>query len=309
MVLMRLGPRSSLLFGLLIIACVAPVAAPTPSSTAIQTVAPAPTPSPIPAPTPTPTPVPTPSPTPTPRPSPAAADDPATIATQLTAAERAIRDPNVIGEELAYHGQLQQRVYRRLAAHPEWHDAVVAALPQELRAAVMRNLDASKDLGDLNEPAKELPRWTIKAPAPLEELLRYYREAEAEFGVPWSYLASIHLIETRMSRIHGNSTAGAQGPMQFIPSTWAAFGAGGDINNDRDAIRGAARYLRSNGAPERMANALFRYNNSNSYVRAVTDYAEVMRAEPAAFRGYYQWQVFYALATGDVLLEVGYERK
>ena len=52
-----------------------------------------------------------------------------------------------------------------------------------------------------------------------------------------------------------------------------------------------------------MANALFRYNNSQSYVRAVTDYAEVMRADPASFRGYYQWQVYYALATGSIAAE------
>lgn len=290
-----------LLIGLLLASC-APAPS-TPSTTVIVALVPTTSP------TPTPTPVPTPSPSPTPRPSPAAGSDAAALALQLASAERAIRDPKVVGDDLAWNGHLQQLVYRRLAAHPEWHEAVLAALPEDLRGAVMRNLDASKDLGDLNEPAKELPLWRIVAPKPMAELLGYYREAEAEFGVPWSYLASINLIETRMGRIRGTSTAGAQGPMQFIASTWAAFGGGGDVNNDRDAIRGAARYLRSNGAPERMANALFRYNNSQSYVRAVTDYAEVMRADPAAFRGYYQWQVYYALATGDVLLEVGYHRE
>src|SRR5437899_2712296 len=77
--------------------------------------------------------------------------------------------------------------------------------------------------------------------------------------VPWSYLAAIHLVETRMGRIRATSVAGAQGPMQFMPATWERYGEG-DVNSDRDSIRAAARYLRANGAPGRMADALFRYN-------------------------------------------------
>jgi hypothetical protein len=57
-----------------------------------------------------------------------------------------------------------------------------------------------------------------------------------------------------------------------------------------------------------MPNALFRYNNSQRYVRAVTAYAEVMRAEPDAYRGYYHWQVYYLTTKGDILLPVGYGR-
>lgn len=87
----------------------------------------------------------------------------------------------------------------------------------------------------------------------------------------------------------------------------AAFGEG-DINDDRDAIRAAARYLRHNGATANMANALFRYNNSQRYVRAITLYAELMRVDPAAYRGYHGWQVYYLTTQGDVLLPVGYRR-
>jgi membrane-bound lytic murein transglycosylase B len=61
--------------------------------------------------------------------------------------------------------------------------------------------------------------------------------------VPWYFLASINLVETRMGRIHGLSTAGAQGPMQFLPSTWAAC-CTGDIEDAHDAIVGAATYLK-----------------------------------------------------------------
>ena len=249
----------------------------------------------------------TPQPTPTPRPDPpVAASDPEGLGTQIVAAERAVRDPRVIGAELAWFGHLQQLTYRRLAARPELRDTVLAALPAEIRGVATANADATADLRATVVPGPDLPKtWRIVEPAPLDDRARYYRDAEAEFGVPWSYLAAIHLVETRMGRIRGTSTAGAQGPMQFIPSTWAAYGEG-DINSDRDSIRAAARYLRANGAPGNMANALFRYNQSQRYVRAVTAYAEVMRADPDAYRGYYHWQVYYLTTGGDNLLPVGY---
>lgn len=253
------------------------------------------------------TPTPSPSPTATPRADPpVAASDPDALAFQIVIAERAVRDASVTGADLAWFGHLQQLTYRRLAARPEWRDTVLAALPADIRVPATANADATADLRATVIPGPNLPTaWRIVEPAPLDDLARFYREAEAEFGVPWSYLASIHLVETRMGRIRGTSTAGAQGPMQFIPSTWAAYGEG-DINSNRDSIRAAARYLKANGAPGNMANALFRYNQSQRYVRAVTAYAEVMRADPNAYRGYYHWQVYYLTTGGDILLPVGY---
>ena len=256
-----------------------------------------------------PTATPTPQPTPTPRvePPPVAAD-PVAIAAQIADAERAIRDGRVTGAELAWMGHLQQRIYRTISARPEWREPFLAAVPVAIRGVVTANLDATSELRATVVPGPDLPTaWRIVDPAPLDDLARFYREAETEFGVPWSYLASIHLVETRMGRIRGTSVAGAQGPMQFMPGTWAAYGEG-DVNSNRDAIRAAARYLKANGAPANMPNALFRYNNSQRYVRAVTAYAEVMRADPSAYRGYYGWQVYYLTTKGDILLPVGYGR-
>ena len=239
---------------------------------------------------------------------PPVAADPVAIAAQIANAERAIRDLKVTGAELAWTGHLQQRIYRTISARPEWREAFLAAVPEAIRGVVTSNLDATSELRATVVPGPDLPTaWRIVDPAPLDDLARFYREAETEFGVPWSYLASIHLVETRMGRIRGTSVAGAQGPMQFMPGTWAAYGEG-DVNSDRDAIRAAARYLKANGAPANMPNALFRYNNSQRYVRAVTAYAEVMRSEPDAYRGYYGWQVYYLTTKGDILLPVGYGR-
>src|SRR5207302_6314466 len=129
---------------------------------------------------------------------------------------------------------------------------------------------------------KTLPDWKIVEPASIDDLLHYYKEAEAQFGVSWYYLAAIHLVETRMGRIRGLSSAGAQGPMQFMPATWAMYGKG-DIDNDHDAILGAARYVKPAGAPANMQKALIAYKHSQAYVNAQMLYADAMHANPPAY--------------------------
>ena len=237
---------------------------------------------------------------------PVAAGNPAGLAAQIAAAEAAVRDPATPPAALERAGHEAQVAYRAVAEKPEWLDQVVAAVPPALAPTVRANVTAGIELRALTKPRTSLPPWEIVAPAPAEELLGYYRDAERQVGVPWQYLAAIHLSETRMGRIRGTSSAGAQGPMQFMPATWQQYGAGGDINSNRDAILAAARLLKRNGAPDNMANALFNYNRSQRYVRAVTAYAEQMRADERAYYGYYHWQVYYRLVEGDRHLPVGY---
>lgn len=238
---------------------------------------------------------------------PVAATTPAGLADQIAAAEATVRDPAAVGAAVERAAQEQQVAYRALAEKPEWLDEVARRVPAGLAPTVRANVTAGIELRALTKPRTSLPPWRIVAPAPADELLGYYKDAERQIGVPWQYLAAIHLVETRMGRIRGTSTAGAQGPMQFLPSTWTQYGAGGDINSNRDAILAAARLLKRNGAPGNMSNALFNYNRSQRYVTAVTAYAEQMRADERAYQGYYHWQVYYRLESGDRLLPVGYE--
>ena len=226
----------------------------------------------------------------------------------LAMAEAAIRNPATPPADIATLGQAQQRAYGTLLSHPEWDPEVKALIPDTLRGTVEANLVAARELRALNgivEPDRPLPKWRIVAPDPPEQLLPLYKAAGAAAGgVPWEYLAAIHLVETRMGRIKGDSTAGAQGPMQFIPSTWDIYGQGGDITSNRDAIYAAARLLRATGAPSNMARALRAYNNSARYVTAVTKYAEQMAADERAYLGYHAWQVYYGtrlLPEGTVL--------
>jgi membrane-bound lytic murein transglycosylase B len=224
------------------------------------------------------------------------------LAAQLTTAETAIRDPATHAGKLPALGRAQQRAYRALVRQPRLVPEVLAQLPPRLRRVVQANVLAGSELRKLNGPARRLPQWRIVAPAPAGQLLAAYRAAQAELAVPWEYLAAIHLVETRMGRIRGTSSAGAQGPMQFLPSTWKRYGHGGDIQATGDAILAAARLLRANGAPADMAGALYAYNPSRRYVRAVSAYAGQLQANRRAFLGYYHWQVFY----GDTLLPEGY---
>ena len=234
------------------------------------------------------------------------ATEPARIADDLVADEFTLRDPAAAEPALAAAAHRQQAAYRVLGRRPEWDPIVRPRIPPPLREIYDRNVDARRQLSAMGRPKDTLPAWRIVAPRPPGELAGYYREAQAAFGVDWNYLAAINLIETGFGRVAGVSTAGAQGPMQFMPATFAAYGAGGDILDPRDSIMAAGRYLAANGFARDRDHALYRYNNSNRYVRAVHDYAAVIAAHPRSFAGYHRWDVYYNTVAGDILLPVGY---
>ena len=84
-------------------------------------------------------------------------------------------------------------------------------------------------------------------------LLPIYQACGTQYGIPWEVLAAINKIETAFGTNLNVSTAGAVGWMQFMPSTWEAYGvdANGDGRKDPynpvDAICAAARYLKAAG--------------------------------------------------------------
>jgi hypothetical protein len=283
----------------------------TPATVAVATT-PAQRFTPEPTRTPAPTAVPTVAPTQAPNwtDAPVIANDAAALGVQLATIETYTHDPAITGDQLAWAGHAEQLSIARLADYPEWTDQVLAALPAGPRATIAASIEAGKQLRQLHAGPipKSLPDWHIVQPPPIEELMSYYKEAEKTFGVPWYFLASINLIETRMGRIRGDSSAGAQGPMQFIPSTWAAYGAGGDVNSYHDSILAAGRYLKAAGAPGDMAKAIFAYNHSSFYVNAVTAYGESMHADPTAYRGFYGWQVYYPTQDGPIWMPPGWKK-
>ncbi len=122
-------------------------------------------------------------------------------------------------------------------------------------------------------------------------LLPIYQAAGIEYGVRWEVLAAINEIETDYGRNLNVSSAGALGWMQFIPSSWQAYGV--DANKDGkkdpynpvDAIFAAARYLKAAGYEKDVRGAVFAYNHADWYVDSVLLRARLIAGVPADLVG------------------------
>jgi hypothetical protein len=122
-------------------------------------------------------------------------------------------------------------------------------------------------------------------------LLPIYQAAGAAYGIPWQVLAAINEVETDYGRDLSVSSAGAEGWMQFLPSTWGQYGL--DVNNDgfedpynpADAIFGAARYLKAAGGDTDIRAAILAYNHSQAYLNSVLLRARLLGGTPPALLG------------------------
>jgi hypothetical protein len=199
--------------------------------------------------------------------------------------------------EVTLRALLHQRIHILLSERPLLARASLRRLPRPLRAEARDLIAARRALVRLTPPTRRR-RFRTGPALPAGVLLGHYRSAERRFRISGRVLAAINLVETGFGRLRSSSTAGARGPMQFIPSSWRAYGMGGDVEDPRDAIMGAANYLRASGAPRDYRRALHAYNPSPLYVNAVLRYVHRMRADPRAFYVLYSWQVFVRGRTG-----------
>jgi len=191
----------------------------------------------------------------------------------------------------------EQRIYRLLSRAPRLSSLALVRLPASLRSRARDTIAARRALSRLTPPTSRRLRTGPALPAGL--LLRHYREAQRRFGVKWQMLAAVNFVESAFGRVRSSSSAGAQGPMQFLQSTWRRYGLGGNVHDPHDAILGAANYLRANGAPRRAWQALYRYNPSPLYVEAVLRYTREMSRDVRSYYAYYSWQVFQRTPRGD----------
>lgn len=111
--------------------------------------------------------------------------------------------------------------------------------------------------------------------------LGLYQASAARYcpGLSWTVLAAIGEVESGNGANVGPSSAGALGPMQFLPSTWKIWGINGfgdtgtpNIMNPYDAVPSAAGYLCAAGAArggQSLYNAIFAYNHASWYVDEV----------------------------------------
>jgi hypothetical protein len=230
---------------------------------------------------------------------------PTRLAATLTATTRrlgeALRRWDGAGDvprDVTYLALYHQRMLRLMAARRTLGNATLGQLPRDVRGGARDTVLGRRQLASIPRSPGRVPRVRVAEAAPAAELRRHYAAAQRRFGVHWSILASINFVESAFGRVRSASEAGARGPMQFLPSTWRQYGMGGDIDDPRDAILGAANYLRRSGAPRDVDRALFSYNHSSAYVRAVRRFAGRMRADSRTFLAYYAWQVFIRTPTG-----------
>ena len=78
-------------------------------------------------------------------------------------------------------------------------------------------------------------------------LLPLFVNAGAKYGIPWAFLATINRIETNYgSSASEVSSAGALGPMQFMPSTWQEYGKGSPFDYV-NAVNASAKMFKQLG--------------------------------------------------------------
>jgi len=189
-----------------------------------------------------------------------------------------------------------QKVELRLSDDPALAARVIRLLPAALARDVTDDVLAHRELARLTPP-RPVSAFRPGPAAAASKLRAWYAEGQRRSGVSWQVLAAVNFVESDFGRMRETSVAGAQGPMQFMPSTWASYGRG-DVHDPQAAILGAARFLRAAGAPADERGALFRYNPSPAYVDAVERYAGRIRRSARAFAQYYARPVVVRTPTG-----------
>jgi peptidoglycan hydrolase CwlO-like protein len=211
------------------------------------------------------------------------------ISQKKQAYEAALREERAQVEELG----LREKELEEFIARISSDRAQTLVRLQEIRAAERVRILEQQSATSVGERGRgyelRIAREQIVA-EPVEQISKkgykkLYRKSARQygFGEDWYVLAAVGKVESNHGESLGPSSAGAMGPMQFLPSTWETAGVDGNgdgvanIMDPKDAIPAAARYLQRGGAPQDWYRAIFSYNHADWYVAKVLGVAEGYR--------------------------------
>ncbi|HEY5319070.1 MAG TPA: lytic murein transglycosylase [Solirubrobacteraceae bacterium] len=241
---------------------------------------------------------------PTPTPAPTTAGTPTTSAPSTTAAPTSqSTSSSTKTTSTSSSSKNSKKSSKTLSGKVQGSVVVKSATPQS--AAAVKNGQAPlRSSSGVPTPQNPTYSFALPTPAPIgvpnffidsfqipPGLLPIYQAAGIQYNVPWPVLAAINDIETDYGRNLSVSSAGAQGWMQFIPSTWKKYGVDAtdsgtaDPYNPVDAIFAAARYLNAAGASKNLGKAIFAYNHANWYVQSVLLRAKLIEGIPEELIG------------------------
>jgi peptidoglycan hydrolase CwlO-like protein len=203
--------------------------------------------------------------------------------------EAAIEERQAAAADLTRRKQALDESIDRLGASKEKTEARLQRLKAAERARVLETAAATGGGEAIRGYELQIAREDIVAravdPIPKKEYIKLYKKSARKygFGPDWYILAAVGKVESNHGENMGPSSAGAMGPMQFLPSTWETSGVDGNgdgvanIMDPEDSIPAAAGYLKEGGAPRDWYRALYTYNHADWYVKKVLAVAEAYR--------------------------------
>jgi soluble lytic murein transglycosylase-like protein len=203
--------------------------------------------------------------------------------------EQALQEERETTAELRRREKVLDETIARIDAGRARTEARLQKLEATERDRVLRAMPATGGTGAGFGYQMGIARDRITArsaePIPYKEYVKLYKGSAEKygFGKDWYILAAVGKVESDHGSNMGPSSAGAMGPMQFLPSTWETSGVDGNgdgvanIMDPEDAIPAAARYLKDGGAPRDWYRALYTYNHADWYVKKVLAVAEAYR--------------------------------
>ena len=173
---------------------------------------------------------------------------------------------------------------------------IITAFPLLVIVLVVASPEAPEQpAGNADLPGEGL------ADIPADYLTWYVGAAGTCPGLPWPILAGIGKVESdhgqsTLPGVHsGANSAGAEGPMQFLPGTFDEFAVNADPGqplspyDPADAIYTAARMLCADGAraggTAGIERAIFAYNHADWYVTEVLSWASKYAAQHGSGQG------------------------